>query len=109
MYRTIIVERCAEGFATLTLNRPDRLSVLSLELRRELAAAVDALEADPDVRVLVLTGAEKVFTAGKGCRTPTLSSRRLETTRPARAGVRQPLTGPDSRRRSASRCDSCRA
>jgi enoyl-CoA hydratase len=64
VYRTIVVEQAAEGFATLTLNRPERLNALSVELRSELAAAVDVLEADPEARVLILTGAGQVFTAG---------------------------------------------
>ena len=63
-YRTIAVARSDNGFATLTLNRPDKLNALSNELRRELVAAVAALEADPAVRVLILTGAGRAFTAG---------------------------------------------
>jgi enoyl-CoA hydratase len=64
-YKTIQVTRHGdEGFATLTLNRPDRFNALSDELRGELVAAVAALEADPGVRVLIVTGAGKAFTAG---------------------------------------------
>ena len=63
-YRTIAVARSDNGFATLTLNRPGKLNALSNELRRELVAAVAALEADPAVRVLILTGAGRAFTAG---------------------------------------------
>jgi enoyl-CoA hydratase len=60
----LLVERNGEGFATLTFNRPDKLNTLSIALRRELEAAVAALEADPAVRVLILTGAGRAFTAG---------------------------------------------
>lgn len=63
-YETILVERSQEGFATLVLNRPDKLNTLSIRLRQELAAAIDVLEADPAVRVLILTGAGRAFTAG---------------------------------------------
>ena len=63
-YRTIKVIRSDEGFATLVLNRPDKLNSLSNELRREFVMAVNALEADPGVRVLILTGAGRAFTAG---------------------------------------------
>lgn len=63
-YETIVVERSQEGFATLVLSRPDKLNTLSIRLRQELAAAIDALEADPAVRVLILTGAGRAFTAG---------------------------------------------
>ena len=63
-YETILVERCADGFATLVLNRPDKLNTLSIGLRQELASAIDVLEADAEVRVLILTGAGRAFTAG---------------------------------------------
>ena len=63
-YATLIVERAAEGFATVTLNRPEKLNTLSIRLRRELKAAVAALEADPGIHVLILTGAGRAFTAG---------------------------------------------
>lgn len=59
------IERSAAGYAVLTLNRPDAMNALSEALRKELAQTVRELEADPDVRVLILTGAgEKAFTAG---------------------------------------------
>ncbi|MGH8783719.1 MAG: enoyl-CoA hydratase [Cupriavidus necator] len=63
-YETILVERSGDGFATLVLNRPDKLNTLSIRLRQELAAAIAELEADPAVRVLILTGAGRAFTAG---------------------------------------------
>lgn len=64
VYETILVERSDAGYATLVLNRPDKLNTLSIRMRREIAAAVDALEADPAIRVLILTGAGRAFTAG---------------------------------------------
>lgn len=63
-YATLLVEPHPDGFATITFNRPDKLNTLSIALRRELAAAVAALEADPHVHVLVLTGSGRAFTAG---------------------------------------------
>ena len=60
----IIVERSGDGFATLVLNRPEKLNTLSIRMRQALAAALVALEADPAVRVLILTGAGRAFTAG---------------------------------------------
>ncbi len=51
--------------ATLTLNRPQAMNALSSALRRTLAETVVALEADPDIHILILTGAgEKAFSAG---------------------------------------------
>ena len=63
-YETIIVERNDDGFATLALNRPDKLNTLSIRMRQEIAAAIDTLEADPAIRVLILTGTGRAFTAG---------------------------------------------
>ncbi len=53
------------GLAHLTLNRPEVLNALNLQMRDELWAALDAVEADPDVGVVVLHGAgERAFSAG---------------------------------------------
>lgn len=65
MSDSVLLEAREGSIAILTLNRPDRMNALSRELRRELAAAVDRLEADPEIHILILTGAgEKAFTAG---------------------------------------------
>ncbi len=62
--QTLLEERDGP-IAILTMNRPDRMNALSRSLRKELAQAVTRLEADPQVCVLVLTGAgQKAFTAG---------------------------------------------
>lgn len=55
-----------EGVATVTLDRPDARNALNAQLRRELKTALDAVEASPDVRVVVLTGSReaKAFVAG---------------------------------------------
>ena len=58
------IERC-DGYAVVTLNRPEAMNALSVALRAELAKAITALEADPAIRVLILTGAgTRAFTAG---------------------------------------------
>lgn len=53
-----------DGFARLTLNRPEKRNALSLELRAELRDALHALAGDDDVRCLLLTGAGTAFCAG---------------------------------------------
>ena len=54
-----------DGIATLTINRPDKLNALNVPTRNELVDAFDALGADDDVKVVVITGAgEKSFIAG---------------------------------------------
>lgn len=55
----------ADGVATLTINRPERRNALSWAVIEGLRAHVAAARADPDVRVLVLTGAgDRAFCAG---------------------------------------------
>jgi enoyl-CoA hydratase len=63
LYRTILVERQG-AVGIITLNRPQALNALNAELIGELGRAIDALEADPAIGVLVLTGNEKAFAAG---------------------------------------------
>ncbi|MFN3522936.1 MAG: enoyl-CoA hydratase [Phenylobacterium sp.] len=54
-----------DGVAVLTMNRPEAMNALSKALRESLAKAFPVLDADPKVRVVVLTGAgERAFTAG---------------------------------------------
>jgi enoyl-CoA hydratase/carnithine racemase len=52
------------GVATLTLNRPDRLNALTFEVYRELKEAFDALDQEPGVRSILLTGAGRAFCSG---------------------------------------------
>jgi enoyl-CoA hydratase/carnithine racemase len=54
----------AEGVATITLNRPDRLNAFTATMARELVAAFDAIDTDEDVRVVLMTGAGRGFCAG---------------------------------------------
>jgi enoyl-CoA hydratase/carnithine racemase len=55
----------AEGVATVVLNRPRVLNALTSQTFRELIRGVNGLEADPRVRVLLLTGAgSRAFCAG---------------------------------------------
>jgi 2-(1,2-epoxy-1,2-dihydrophenyl)acetyl-CoA isomerase len=53
------------GIATLTLNRPDRLNSFTQAMHREVRAALDQVESDKSVRVLLLTGAGRGFCAGQ--------------------------------------------
>jgi enoyl-CoA hydratase/carnithine racemase len=50
--------------ATVTLDRPDQLNAIDDEMREDLAALAEQLPLDPDVRVVVFTGAGKAFSAG---------------------------------------------
>src|SRR5437764_1171917 len=54
----------ADGIATITLNRPDRLNAFTNTMAEELIAAFDAADADDDVRVVIVTGEGRGFCAG---------------------------------------------
>jgi 2-(1,2-epoxy-1,2-dihydrophenyl)acetyl-CoA isomerase len=59
-----ILTACADGVATLTLNRPEARNALDMTMRRELESALTRLDADADVRVLVVRGAGEHFSSG---------------------------------------------
>ena len=61
--RTVLTA-CADGIATLTLNRPEARNALDMTMRRELEESLARLAGDPQVRVLVVRGAGEHFCAG---------------------------------------------
>jgi enoyl-CoA hydratase len=62
-YETILYEK-DEGIGIVTLNRPDRLNALSFKMKDELSAVFDEMERNDEVRVVILTGGKKAFSAG---------------------------------------------
>src|SRR3989441_9202585 len=54
----------ATGVVTITLNRPDRLNALTFEVYDELRTIFRALDTEPAVRVIVITGAGRAFCSG---------------------------------------------
>ncbi|MFO1152410.1 MAG: enoyl-CoA hydratase [Rhodospirillales bacterium] len=62
-YEHIIAE-AKEAVGVITLNRPKALNALNAKLMMEVAAAVEAFEADEAIGCLVITGNEKAFAAG---------------------------------------------
>ncbi len=62
-YETVLVELDA-GIAWVTLNRPEKRNAMSPQLDHEMCDVVARLETDPQVRVLVLTGAGESWCAG---------------------------------------------
>lgn len=62
-YKNILVETRGH-VGLITLNRPEALNALSSPLMSELTEALDAFEADNNIRAMVLTGSEKAFAAG---------------------------------------------
>ena len=63
-YTQIIVTK-ADGIATITLNRPDKMNAYTRTMGQEIIAAMDDIDADDAVRVVIFTGAgERAFCAG---------------------------------------------
>lgn len=54
----------AQGFATITLARPEKANSLTGQMLQGLCDAVDRVAQDPDLHVLILTGQGGVFSAG---------------------------------------------
>jgi enoyl-CoA hydratase/carnithine racemase len=64
-----LVETGIDGRVALCrLNRPDARNALSPELMDQLATAIEAFDADPDVRCVVIAGSDEVFAAGADIR-----------------------------------------
>lgn len=62
-YSTILVERHGR-VGLVRLNRPKALNALNAQLMKELMEALSALDADPEIGALVVTGSERAFAAG---------------------------------------------
>jgi enoyl-CoA hydratase/carnithine racemase len=81
-----LVEQSRDGHVALCrLNRPDARNALSPELMEELATGVEALDADTDVRCIVIAGSDEAFAAGADIRA--LRERTFEE------ALRHPMTG----------------
>ena len=93
----LLEERPAVGLALLRLNRPEVLNALNLQLRRDLAAAFSRLDADPQVRVIVLAGSERAFCAGADLNVyvdatpPEIIGRQMDQLWGAISGCRKPV------------------
>jgi enoyl-CoA hydratase/carnithine racemase len=61
---SVQVDRPTDGVTRITMNRPDRLNALDVELIDDLRGALDDVTVDLDCRVVVLTGAGRAFSAG---------------------------------------------
>lgn len=61
---SLVLTDVADGIATVTLNRPEKLNAFTLEACDTLLATVRTLASRTDVRILILTGAGRAFCAG---------------------------------------------
>jgi 2-(1,2-epoxy-1,2-dihydrophenyl)acetyl-CoA isomerase len=64
-YQHILFEVSDSGIARLTLNRPDKMNSFNADMHAELRDALDSIQTNLAVRVLVLTGAGRGFCAGQ--------------------------------------------
>ena len=64
MSQSVVRYESGDRVATLTLNRPERLNAINMELPGALRAAVERADADPEVHVIVLQGAGEGFCGG---------------------------------------------
>ncbi len=60
----VLLEGKHDGVVTLVMNRPDRMNALNNELGVAMDEALGRIAADPEVRVVVITGAGRAFCAG---------------------------------------------
>lgn len=107
-YQTILVD-FKDGIANIALNLPDKLNALDLVMREELKKEILSYHTNPDVKVVVITGAGKAFCAGgdistmKGVTAPAgrdrlknvqkLVKAMVELEKPIIAAVNGPATG----------------
>ncbi len=64
MSASVLLVEKDDAVATITLNRPEAMNALSLDLRLAFAKAFRDIQADPTVRVAILTGAGRAFCGG---------------------------------------------
>ena len=62
-FETIIITKM-EHISTIIMNRPDKMNALNTLMLHEMTSAIDGIARDDDVRVVVLTGAGRVFCSG---------------------------------------------
>ncbi len=62
-YEDLVLEKKA-GIATITLNAPDKMNALTAKMRESLPLAVQEVAKDDEVKVVIVTGAGRAFSAG---------------------------------------------
>lgn len=88
VYESIIYEK-ENNIALITLNRPDSLNALNSKLTQELEQVADEIANDGSVRVVIITGAGRAFSAGADIKEIMSSG---ETSIGARLAKGKPLT-----------------
>lgn len=86
-----ITYEVADGIATITLNRPDRLNAFTARMAGELVAAFDRSDADDTVRAVIVTGAGRAFSP-----VPIWRLGQTPSTSPDRGNPRSEPTAPST-------------
>ena len=60
----ILLQKDKDGIATITLNRPEKYNAFTKDMIIRWGDILEDCESDPEVKVVVLTGAGKAFCAG---------------------------------------------
>jgi enoyl-CoA hydratase/carnithine racemase len=64
MHETLLVDRPRDGVVLVTLNRPEQLNAITFQMFDEMHDLCDALTADGDARVVIITGSGRGFCSG---------------------------------------------
>jgi len=83
-YETILLDK-KDHVTTVTLNRPDRLNALNMQMADELHDALATEDRDDDTRVIVITGAGRAFCSGADLRPSQPAAEPRSTTAPGLA------------------------
>ena len=62
-YNTIILEK-QDPVGIITLNRPDKLNAMNLEMKNEIFDALSEMEVDDDIKAVIMAGAGRAFSSG---------------------------------------------
>ena len=99
----LLVERDGHVMV-LTMNRPERRNALSPSMMQRMSEAWDEINANPDIRVAILTGAGGCFCAGADLAGDDRSRTRATRSSEARRRRRGRRASPTSAGASSSRC-----
>ena len=62
-YKMVLLDK-HDGIGTITLNRPDKRNAFNMEMMGEMDMAFEELAKDKEIKAIILTGYDKVFSAG---------------------------------------------
>lgn len=77
---TEIIYETTDRVAQITLNRPDKLNSLTAKMHQEFRLALDCIDQDPRIQILIIKGAGKGFCAGQDLSDPDLKLNHLGET-----------------------------